>query len=1254
MSERLAADENLRGYKLLHENPRNHDPRTYNRPTSDEVAIAWEGDMDDPLGIPEAKDVLIEAQSGERYRVPYWHPAYMPLRYPLIFPFGEPSWHADIPNAGVSLGGSLHAQRSRPGQQQPSRVTGRTGRGGSTRVTLASFYRYWMQIRPRKFSRVLHCGRLLQHFVCDAYVAVEIINAHANGATTGDQAGKQRVVLPSSYTGGPRFMKQLYQDTIALSTKFGRPDLFTTFTCNPNWKEIKENLRPGEQPTDRPDLIARVFRLKLKALMDDIVKHKVLGRVPAYAYTIEFQKRGLPHAHILIILNSEDRFFTSHEVDAAVSAEIPDQRLHPNLYTTVTRCMLHGNCSHYATSKTGTVPPCWDSEKSLCSKRFPKEFCDQTVFEPDFGYPKYRRRRSPGTLEDDSKQNCWVVPYNPYLSAKYDAHINVEICANVKACKYIFKYVHKGSDRASLRIVREDGAGDNSIDSDPVDEIQEYRDARWVGSAEACWRIFGFKLHDHSPPIERLSIHLPNQQSVQFDDDSDLAAVIEEGNEHQTTLTAFFDLNQKRRQHQGAEDLLYTDIEQDYVWKKERGNHHWGVRQKSRGTIARMYYINPNAGELFYLRLLLLNVPSPISFEDLRTVDGDVLSTFHTACVVRGLTHNDAEWDQALEEAGTWQGGGCLRSLFVMILLNCEPSSPLDLWNKHKTRLSDDCIYTLQTHYQGLALPDDTQAKQAIAEDFCLHLIQIRLEENNSSSTKDISLINGFGLPGVQHDYEQYHNDGRNRLLREELSYQTDSWEQMWTSLNVDQTLAANAIWNAVSLSNGQLFFLDGYGGTGKTMLQNTVLRRVRHDSKVAIAVASSGIASILLQGGRTAHSRFKIPLNATAQSTCGVTIGSDLAELLRETVLIFWDEVSMQNRHDIEAVDHMLRDIRKNPAPFGGIVTCFCGDFRQVLPVIKGAESGRIARSTLRTSYLWNHIQILRLTENMRLRNPNLTEQGRADMEEFARNLLDVGNGTAASSGGREAVDWPTGWLSDDTVTGLIEAIYRDIGPHRPPEFYTSRAILCTLNKNVARFNSQVLDKFPGAKTVCTSRDQVVNEEDSFLLPTEMMNSFEPASLPPHHLELKQGCVVMLLRNLEQNLGLCNGTRLQVKHIGSKTLDCRVLGGEHNGKQHYIPRIPLAPPDSNSLHAPFRRIQFPVRLAFSMTINKSQGQSLQRVGLCLHPEVFAHGQLYVALSRVTSKAGLSIVAPGVLPRRQPSRPARCIKNKVIKQVLLS
>ena len=138
-------------------------------------------------------------------------------------------------------------------------------------------------------------------------------------------------------------------------------------------------------------LVSALYLRCLHAILSRTTNISIIpGRVPAYAYTIEFQKRGLHHAHILIILHPEDQFFNAAEVDAAVSAEILDQRLYPNLYATVTRCMLDGNCSQYAISKVGTPPFCWDSDKNECSKRFPKEFCNSTVFEPDFGYPKYR------------------------------------------------------------------------------------------------------------------------------------------------------------------------------------------------------------------------------------------------------------------------------------------------------------------------------------------------------------------------------------------------------------------------------------------------------------------------------------------------------------------------------------------------------------------------------------------------------------------------------------------------------------------------------------------------------------------------------------------------------------------------------------------------------------------------------------------------------------------------------------------------
>ena len=220
---------------------------------------------------------------------------------------------------------------------------------------------------------------------------------------------------------------------MAIARKFGKPTIFITMTCNPEWPEIKDALFPGETAFDRPDITTRVFKLKNDMFLDYIEKKEIFGKVIAFVGTQEQQKRkGLHHTHTLITLESVPR--NPEDVDKMISAEIPDKDINPRLYDIIVKNNIHGPCG-----KFNPDSPCMETDdrgRKFCSKEFPKDFQDSTSL-TEFTYPKYRRR-SPAnggrTAEKKVKgklilvDNSLVVPYNSFLSEMFGCHANVEFC----------------------------------------------------------------------------------------------------------------------------------------------------------------------------------------------------------------------------------------------------------------------------------------------------------------------------------------------------------------------------------------------------------------------------------------------------------------------------------------------------------------------------------------------------------------------------------------------------------------------------------------------------------------------------------------------------------------------------------------------------------------------------------------------------------------------------------------------------------
>lgn len=259
-------------------------------------------------------------------------------------------------------------------------------------------------------------------------------------------------------------------------------------------------------------------------------------------------------------------------------------------------------------------------------------------------------------------------------------------------------------------------------------------------------------------------------------------------------------------------------------------------------------------------------------------------------------------------------------------------------------------------------------------------------------------------FPGMPLPDSSILQDLNNRLVNEELNYDKDylriEHTKLLQKLNHDQRLAFDVIIESVNISLAKYIFVDGYGGTGKTFLWKAITTKLRSEGKIVLAVASSGIAALLLQGVRTAHSRFHIPLKITNESTCNIKQGTFLAELIKKTSLVIWDEAPMTHKHCFEALDKSLRDILRftyedaEHRPFGGMTVVLGGDFRQILPVIPKGKMEHITSASIKRSYLWKNFEEYRLTENMRLNSSEGSPEEKAKTDEFANWILDIGDG--------------------------------------------------------------------------------------------------------------------------------------------------------------------------------------------------------------------------------------------------------------------
>ncbi|GJW17068.1 DNA helicase [Tanacetum coccineum] len=482
-----------------------------------------------------------------------------------------------------------------------------------------------------------------------------------------------------------------------------------------------------------------------------------------------------------------------------------------------------------------------------------------------------------------------------------------------------------------------------------------------------------------------------------------------------------------------------------YVFRISGQLYHWiGSLYPEDGQSPRFLVTlstSENEFELIHLRTFTFLNEGCTSSADIRKINNKIYPTNKAACQALGLLSSDQEWVTTLQEASLFATTSELRRLFVYILIFCNASDPLQQWNKIWKNLSDDIP---RKRSKSLRIPqihsDEKKLKTSILFDL------ERMLNPYSKSLQD------FGLPMPPEDMLLIL---QNRLLMEETNYDPDvlaAEKKLIPRLNKDQRLIFNEITYAARCNVQKLIFVYGHGGTGKTFLWKAVTSALRSEEKIVLT----------------------------------------LADLLRQTHLIIWDEAPMNDLRCFEALDRSLKDICNRP-------DTFFGDIANTTPI---------------------------------------------DLQK--------------------------------------------------------KAIVCPKNEDADMINSEILTLVNHQQHVHLSFDEAVPHgndggETELLYPAEYLNSLNFSGFPPHRLELKVGAPIILLRNLNISGGLCNGTRLIVTQLLSKVIEARIITGTRTSKKVFLLRIPLI---NRDLQLPFifKRKQFPVKLCYAMTINKSQGQSLEQI----------------------------------------------------------
>ena len=594
------------------------------------------------------------------------------------------------------------------------------------------------------------------------------------------------------------------------------------------------------------------------------------GRLLYSIQRVEFQKRGLPHAHILLKYSKD--CVSPDDIDHVISAHIPEAG---NDAEIVWRFMIHPT---HSSNIINHIPPSSENPLKYCEKwKDGARVCR-------FGYPKPAQERTSFSSSDRvlyrrEERDAFVVPYCLPLTRKFECHMNMEVAGCGQLFQYLFKYIHKGSvsyvitmaltqlttvigpDRAKFRVRTEGEGGTGGINNEPIDEIEEYWSGRYLAATEGAWRILGYNITQKTPAVTALPVHLPDSAHHQRYHRSDSSPTLSNLEHYFARPEGVFLDGADQRDF---ESLCYAEYFSHFRLQKfnkanagkpgyflERPTAqgapimHVVQRDPLRPHLSRLQSVHVSRGELFYLRSLLFSRPGT-SWEDLRTVGETVHLSFQAACIALGLFADKDEAQVCMQEGiDTLRTPQQLRILFVHLLTNSCITTPLEFWTEFQYKISEDFI---------LATSGDIERG---CNDALTQLGSLLLSHGKH--------LGDYGLPQPL---------TRNNEVEWELrrwSQQAGALERQveagFSIFNPEQRDIFARVQRAILNNEPLLVFVDGKAGRGKTFLVNTLCAWVRSVGKIVLPTATSAFAAQLYPGGRTTHSTFGVCLYLIAKN---------------------------------------------------------------------------------------------------------------------------------------------------------------------------------------------------------------------------------------------------------------------------------------------------------------------------------------------------------------------------------------------------